>query len=517
MKLRRGLALLAANFPSCIVEIWVAGSSGSRKSVLAWLGVCCLVGMSGPAPAATEDAIPPPIDVADCAIDPRPRDIPARPDAPDLGGSRQLFHEVMPSILYEHAQFDLQMYWKHLYGFAYFHEPPPPNNPMLETEDDIEKYLTSVVKSEQLAGLLVYWRVQRREEREGGEQELCVGLVLSGKRMLVERAPVAHSADIDRLVKFRNSLNLRLAQPRLTNSSPERSPDSGAVTTDLRPNLAAISNALLPGSIRRALASGIVRSLLIVPIGNLAQVPFAALPVTPEQNPLIDSTTLTVAPSLRIIHYHESGRRASKTGPAALVVGDPDLSHDPNWIFPLLPGAHQEASDVAVLLHTTPLLGGSASHRAVLAVLSKPETPAVIYFATHAVTDPKNPQDGSFLALTGHNLLTRDVEKLKLHGQPLVVLSACQTGLGKVFEEGATFGMAQAWYYSGASVVVTSLWNVNDVTTHTLMIDFMQQLAIGSPARALAEAMRMQRDRDSNYLDWASFTVYGGLPLQHLD
>jgi hypothetical protein len=517
MKLRRGLALLAANFPNCTVQIWVTGSSNaSRNTVLAWLGVCCLVGMSGPAPAATEGAIPSPINVADCTVDPRPREIPARLGAPDLGGGHQLFHLVMPSILYEHAQFDLQMYWKHLYGYAYFHEPPPPDNPMLGTEEDIEKYLTSVVKSEQPAGLLVYWRVHRREEQEGGEQELCVGLVLSGKRILVERVPVPDSADIDKLVKFRNSLNLRLAQPRLTNSSADRSPDSGEVTTDLRPNLAAISNALLPGSIRSALASGTVRSLLIVPIGNLAQVPFAALPITPEQNPLIDSTTVTVAPSLRVIHYHESGRRASKAMPD-LVVGDPDLSHDPNWDFPLLPGARQEASDVAALLHTTPLLGGSASRRAVLAVLSKPETPAVIYFATHAVTDPKNPQDGSFLALTGRNLLTRDVEKLKLHGQPLVVLSACQTGLGKVFEEGATFGMAQAWYYSGASVVVTSLWNVNDVTTHTLMIDFMQHLSKGSPARALAEAMRMQRDRDSNYIDWASFTVYGGLPLQHIE
>jgi CHAT domain-containing protein len=147
-----------------------------------------------------------------------------------------------------------------------------------------------------------------------------------------------------------------------------------------------------------------------------------------------------------------------------------------------------------------------------MAALSKPSVLPVIYFATHSVTDPKNPQDGSFLALAGRHLYTREVEKFKLKGRPLVVLSACQTGLGKIFTDGGIFGMALTWHFAGAGTVVTSLWNVNDAATHDLMIDFMARVQQVPPARAMADAMRHQRTNYPRYADWASFSVYGGLP-----
>jgi CHAT domain len=53
------------------------------------------------------------------------------------------------------------------------------------------------------------------------------------------------------------------------------------------------------------------------------------------------------------------------------------------------------------------------------------------------------------------------IKSLKLEHDPLVVMSACQTGLGKIFE-GGTFGLTRAWHFAGASQIVMSLWNVDD-------------------------------------------------------
>jgi CHAT domain-containing protein len=160
------------------------------------------------------------------------------------------------------------------------------------------------------------------------------------------------------------------------------------------------------------------------------------------------------------------------------------------------------------------LVGKAATRQAVVAELNSQPSPKLIYFATHAITDTVNPQDGSFLALPGGNLRTREIGKLKLTGHPIVVLSACQTGLGKVFDQGGIFGMARSWYYAGAGPVVVSLWNVPDIATRDLMGAFSAHLETETPAEALAQAMQQVRKVHPDPRDWAGFTVYGGLALK---
>jgi hypothetical protein len=74
--------------------------------------------------------------------------------------------------------------------------------------------------------------------------------------------------------------------------------------------------------------------------------------------------------------------------------------------------------------------------------------------------------------------------------------------------------MALAWHYAGAETVVTSLWNVNDGATHDLMVNFMEKLQNLPAARAMAAAMREQRLKHPDFLDWGGFSVYGSLPQQ---
>jgi CHAT domain-containing protein len=89
-------------------------------------------------------------------------------------------------------------------------------------------------------------------------------------------------------------------------------------------------------------------------------------------------------------------------------------------------------------------------------------------------------------------------------------MSACQTGLGKVFDVGNT-GLARAWHSAGAANVVMSLWNVHDDATRLLMTKFIEFAKQMPPDMALQKAMQEAR-RNNQYFRpvyWAGFNVFG--------
>lgn len=416
-----------------------------------------------------------------------------------------LFLLAVPGILEQHAFMEYMMWRKHLYGTIYG-DPPPRDNPLLTTQTQLSDYLQSVDQSAAPGGILVYWR--SHPERHGSA-DLCVGLVLPHSRMLVEASPVSDRSELQKLISFDRVTDARAATPR---KPPGSLP---ALISNPRPmDLANLSRALLPPVIAAAFQQHRVKSLLVVPIEEIGGVPFAALPVQ-GSSPLIDYASVEVAPGFRALRDLAGSESAISSKDQMLIVGDPDLLNNPVWIFPPLPGARLEAEQVAKVFGKHALIGKEATRQAVVRNLMVRPTPKLIYFATHAISDQVNPQDGSFLALTGANLRTREIGKLKLAGHPLVVLSACQTGLGKVFDQGGIFGMALAWDYAGAGAVVMSLWNVPDLPTRDLMLEFSDRLAKGElPAQALADSMRAVRQHDPDPRDWAGFTVFGGLPLR---
>src|SRR5262249_20589690 len=119
----------------------------------------------------------------------------------------------------------------------------------------------------------------------------------------------------------------------------------------------------------------------------------------------------------------------------------------------------------------------------------------VVHIATHGLLDAERPQfSGVVLSLVGNKtndgfLRTDEIFNLKL-GAPIVMLSACETGLGKEKRGEGVIGLTRAFMYAGAPTVGVSLWSVADQSTAELMTDFYQRLLNSGDSASPAAAMR---------------------------
>jgi hypothetical protein len=336
---------------------------------------------------------------------------------------------------------------------------------------------------------------------------------------------VSHVSDL-------SSGDLRRLQPRLIqalgvddlarNRAPQlkRNPNGAARTEEVADSLHPVStlsapwaaalqdaaSVLLPMPIRAALHDARIDTLIVVPMAETSTVPFAALPFD-SRRALVDVASVMVAPGLFI--FREAPVSARKSFPGAVVVGNPLGWQDPDWTFQPLAGAQSEAEAVAKLVNATALTRQDASKRKVLAQIKRQRETTLIYLATHGIADDRNPLDAGFLLLSDGRWTAREIARLPIaNSRPLVVLSACQSGLGKNFDVG-TIGLARAWHQAGAANVVMSLWNVSDTNTNRLMQSFITHAQTIPPDKALQAAMQELRRVLPNPLDWASFAVFG--------
>lgn len=257
--------------------------------------------------------------------------------------------------------------------------------------------------------------------------------------------------------------------------------------------------------------------VVLIPQGVLFLLPFAALRDA-EGKPLIAAHALSVAPSIQTLDLLGAGGGAA-TGPP-LVAGNPalgpirmDPGSDDETVLPPLPEAEREARVVAELLGGQALVGLAATRKAVVERMARAGT---IHLATHGIAEDVRGrgQPGALAFAPDPDsdglMTTGDVMRLRLHAD-LVVLSACNTGLGNLTGDGV-IGLSRAFLAAGARSVIVSLWYVPDQATAELMETFYRALArTHNKAAALRAAMLETQAKHPNPLAWAGFFLVGDL------
>ena len=108
-------------------------------------------------------------------------------------------------------------------------------------------------------------------------------------------------------------------------------------------------------------------------------------------------------------------------------------------------------------------------------------------------------------------LTAKEISRLDFKGLDLVVLSACQTGLGEVTSEGV-FGLQRGFKKAGAQTIVMSLWSVDDNATKDLMTEFYKNLVSGKSKReAFISAQEFLRNKYHDPRKWAAFVMVDGI------
>jgi CHAT domain-containing protein len=187
--------------------------------------------------------------------------------------------------------------------------------------------------------------------------------------------------------------------------------------------------------------------------------------------------------------------------------------------IPRLPQSHDEAQAIAATFGKKNVLlleGFAANRQTVLQIIGQY---AIIHIATHGLLDTQHPElSGLLLSMFGKNGKRQDgyvrlkhIYQLKLSAD-LVVLSACESALGKNLDSEGMIGLTRAFLYAGSSRIISTLWKVHDQATAELMKHFYVRLHKGeSPSLALRgaqEDLKKSPDWNSPYY-WAAFVLQG--------
>ncbi|MBA4762048.1 CHAT domain-containing protein [Sphingomonas sp.] len=319
-----------------------------------------------------------------------------------------------------------------------------------------------------------------------------------------------------------------------------------------------LADILLPPRVRARFEG--LGAIEIIGDGVIAAVPFAMLPLD-EKRMVVDESIVSIAAGLvdvesppswwsrtsmwglhpqsigkdgRSPTYDDNGcsveadgRRLRRFGVMPpLVVGNPLVPSSERSKVKDLPAAEQEARAIAKAYGVQPLIGAAATKAEVLKRMCEA---SIIHIAAHGIADPANPLDGGFLMLAGSEpkaafLTAREVQSMRFDAD-LVVLSACQSGLG-FSHEGGMMGLARAFRIAGASRVIMTLWSVDDDATSFLMERFQHYLQKPSTrtfpessnltwprGHSPGEALRLAQIDTKQYYPnpkfWAGFTLFG--------
>jgi CHAT domain-containing protein/tetratricopeptide (TPR) repeat protein len=278
------------------------------------------------------------------------------------------------------------------------------------------------------------------------------------------------------------------------------------------------------------------KHLVIVPSGPLCHLPFELL-VKGEGEAaryLVEGHRVRYAPSLTVLHLIRRWQQARRPPPQPLwALGDPLFGPAPAGglgaalkeegharAFVTLPNSGAEVRAVAQLLGAPAenvLLGKDATEANVkqASAAGRMAQARYVLFATHGILGiAEGFQPSLVLNQVGNQgedgfLQLDEVAGLQLNAD-LVVLSACETGKGKLHQGEGVTGLARAFLYAGSKGVLCSLWTVDDKESSGLVVEVFRHLRAGRTApEALRQAQLDMIRAGKSPLFWAPFIVIG--------
>ena len=282
------------------------------------------------------------------------------------------------------------------------------------------------------------------------------------------------------------------------------------------------------------LGLGQEETVFISPDGNLFTLPFETL-TNPLGKDMVDQY---------VINYIGTGRDITNFKPTnnqgdMYVFANADFGSGSTFVP--LPGTAQEASSIQQslgLAEERVFVGQHATDENLTAI----QNPWRLHVATHGYFSQENVEElqstnaafmmgfesamlRSGLALTGANntlngenegsydgiVTAYELSNMSLQGTDMVVLSACETGLGDVINGDGVYGLQRAFQLAGAETVVMSLWKVSDEATRDLMVNFYSKLNSSekNKAKALREAVLEIKKEYPHPYYWGAFVLTG--------
>ena len=282
--------------------------------------------------------------------------------------------------------------------------------------------------------------------------------------------------------------------------------------------------------------------------GVYNQINLEAIP-TSEDNFVLDNSNIILVSNTKDIYLNALQKKQVKQTKNASMFGNPtyyvDASRPSKGAISQLPGTEKEINALIQLLNknnwtTTENLENKATESAIKMV----KNPKIFHIATHGFFTPtkqieqnaatslkettalENPLLRTGLLLTGAgNILNKteynyneedgiltayEAMNMNLDQTDLVVLSACETGLGETKVGEGVYGLQRAFMVAGAKTLIMSMFKVDDTATQKLMINFYQKwLTTGNKRQSFVEAKKELRNEYKEPIYWGAFIMIG--------
>ena len=264
-------------------------------------------------------------------------------------------------------------------------------------------------------------------------------------------------------------------------------------------------------------------NLLIIPDGKLNYLPFELLLTAPKSQEQINYSLLPYLIKLSTIKYafstslHFAQVQIEKEDQETLLAVAPSYPLSPTGFlasragFSSLAHTEKEATIISELMNGDLQIGFDAT---VERFKETVENYKVLHLAMHAYTHDKDPMLSGMVfseSKTDNILHAHELYNMNIPSE-LVVLSACNTGLGQYSEGEGVMSLGRAFRHAGTENVVMSLWQANDASTSDVMTSFYENLDKGMPkAQALREAKLNYLASSNNVFPyfWSPFVLLG--------